>query len=147
MAGTKLIKLDLNEADELYGWEMHKNPIVISAMRESIKLGQYFPAVDIVKSEDGIYQILTRNVFNATKNYGGHNRSFSHYKEKTPLLCRLWEENTDDVEDIKFRPIKEIKLDGELNNYQLRNTLLHLPPYIAKEFCRKNKLFPEYYLY
>ncbi len=53
-----LIELNLNTTDELYGWEMHKSSLVISAMREGIRLGQYFPAVDVTKVKTGFIKYL-----------------------------------------------------------------------------------------
>ena len=43
------IELDLNGGDELQVWEMNPTKPVIDLMREGIRIGCYFPAVDVVK--------------------------------------------------------------------------------------------------
>ncbi len=136
------ISLDLRKY-ELLGWEMQKGLLTVSAMREGIRLGHNFPAVDIVEVDEQTYQLLVRGIFACSTNYGGHNRAISHYKEKSPLVCSLWSNHIATPKDFKFKPIRQIKLNGKDKPTQLEQALSHLPREIGKNpYTKYCKYYP-----
>ena len=141
------ITLDFDK-DEIHVWEMRKSGLVVAAMRETIKLGQMLPAIDVTKTKDGIYQLVVAGWLTpVSKNYGGHNRALANCAEKSKAECNLWNKHIiGSLEDIKFKSVKEVDLDGDLDMEKLRCSLGYLPLDVATRFCNEHNLDPKNYL-
>jgi len=127
---------------ELLGWEDGRSLLLVKCMREGIRLGHKFPAVNIIPKKNHTYQILTD--FSVGGDLGGHHRAIAHYKERFSLRCNLF--NKTESFCYSKIPIRKITLQPWIS-LNLKNSLIHLPEEIAKRFCDENNLnFKKYYL-
>ena len=132
------------ERDTLQVWELDKSGLVIEAMREGIRLGHKFPAINVVEVDDNFYR-LAPGEMNLWGYYdGGHYRSVSHHLEGVRLLCTL-------VENIGsaptcYRDVGVVGISSSINKSKLKDSLSYLPDNVVREFCKKHKLRSEYFL-
>ncbi len=142
----KRIALDLNKS-KVYGWEGWKSALVIASMIEGIKLNLDFPAVDVVRNNKGIYELLFGGSLRDYENYGGHHRTISHYIESATLQCNLWNGHVVMPDNKKrFGSIEDIVLTDYKNMQKLKRSLSYLPLDVSERFCEDNGLDSEYYL-
>jgi len=135
------------DRDSIYGWEMKKSFLTVSAMREGVKLRHVFPDVDVVRINDGIYQLLVRGGLVTPENYGGHNRVLSHILEGVSFGCNLWGGHLVEVEGyVNFRSIRGIRFSGEADPISFSEALSYLPEDVAMGFCERYGVdFDRYY--
>lgn len=137
------ITLDLNK-DELHGFERWKNAIDVAGYIEMNLAGKRPPLPEVTR-KDGIYQLVVDKRWRARYrtsndkdyNYGGHNRSVSHYISGDKLDCILLDDHRFHP-GTSFFPIKNIYLRW-FDNSRVRNFLRSVPDDISGKFidmCR-----------
>ena len=124
------------EEDKVFMYSNNNSSLVVAAMREGIKLGCEFPAIDVECCVDGSYVISN-----------GHHRALAYFAEGF-LSCKS-EFSGKAPENVYFFLFKEITLrDGitQTTKFRLADSLNHLPRDIVEKFCRENDLNPDEYL-
>jgi len=135
--------LDWNK-DILQVWELDKSFTVVGAMREGIKLGHRFPAINVVEVGDNFYRLAAGKIFSDDFYDGGHHRAVAHYLEKKSLLCVLSNRigaNSNDYRDVSFVKLGDYEICDKLED-----ALSKLPLDVADKFCRNNGLAANCYL-
>lgn len=156
------IDLDLREV-EVEGWQPILSELVIKAMQEGIKLGHEFPRVDVVRVNDGRYQLCYGfdEEGELPGQYGGHHRTrayqtFCESNDSLLLLpCNLYNRHrwswNDKGEGSPFIPIKQILTSRHhLDLRRLIRSLKKLPSEVRREFIEDNsigQLVPEELIY
>jgi len=126
--------LDIGK-ERIFVYSRDSSCLVVAVMREGIKLGCEFPAIDVECLEDGSYVISN-----------GHHRAWAHYAEGS--LCKS-EFSGKAPEGVYFFPFKETVLSYEMTHcarHRLIDSLNCLPRDVAERFCMENRLDPCEYL-
>lgn len=122
------------------GYEPEKNSVKIDLMREGIKEGHDFPAVEMVKTGKNAYQLLYGITdVSQIPNCGGHHRSIAHVLEGAPLKIKLYSEHrSPGYVTIKFNNVRETALTTiDADSSLLDETTKHFPKKTIEDICNK----------